>query len=77
MGRYSLVLTAAVLGLTLAGCARIDRAVKGFQAAPGWTMVGESSERMGSDVEYLGASADGLIVVAMPDGTTQIWGAGR
>jgi hypothetical protein len=32
---------------------------------------------MSSDVQYLGASADGAIIVRMSDGTTQIWSTAR
>jgi hypothetical protein len=77
MKRFGLVLVAA--GLTLAGCSQIDGAVKGFQNAPGggWHLAGQGQMAMASDVEYLGASADGLIIVRMSDGSTQIWGNGR
>ena len=67
------VLTLAVAALG-AGCTQVDRAVKGIETGPGgWQRVGERSSDMRSDVEYLGASADGLIIVRMPDGRAQVW----
>jgi hypothetical protein len=64
---------ASVLAAPVA-CTQIDRAVKGFEVGPGgWTRLAESRTDTSSDVQYLGASADGLIIVRMADGTTQIW----
>lgn len=68
-----LALVASVLAAPVA-CTQIDRAVKGFEAGPGgWQRLGERQTDMTSDVEYLGASADGSIIVRMPDGRAQIW----
>jgi hypothetical protein len=56
------------------GCQQVDRAVKGIQAPGGeWQRLGESRYDTRSDVEYLGASADGAIIVRTPDGRAQIW----
>lgn len=69
-----------MLGLTLvvtlfgAGCTQVAPAVKGIETGPGgWQSVGERQSDMRSDVEYLGASADGLIIVRTPDGRAQVW----
>ena len=62
-----------VLILTLASCSQVDRAVKGQQSGPGWQMAGQTRTEMSSDVQYLGASADGLIIVRMPNGQAQVW----
>jgi hypothetical protein len=75
------LVTLAILGAVLAApvaCTQIDRAVKGFQSGPGgWQMAGQARTEMSSDVQYLGASADGAIIVRMSDGTTQIWSTAR
>jgi hypothetical protein len=67
-----LALGATVLAAPLA-CTQIDRAVKGFESSPGWKMAGEARTEMSSDVQYLGASADGMIIVRMSDGRVQGW----
>jgi hypothetical protein len=71
------ILVLALVGMALAApvaCTQIDRAVKGFEVGPGgWTRVSEARTDMTSDVEYLGASADGLIIVRLPDGRVEIW----
>ena len=70
------VLVAAVAAL--GACTTIDRAVSGFETGPdGWSRVSEARTSMSSDVQYLGASAEGHIIVRLADGTTQIWGSGR
>lgn len=73
----SLVALAGIVAV-LGACGTIDRAVRGFEAGPGgWAKVSESQTATSSDVEYLGASADGQIIVRLGDGTTQIWRTGR
>jgi hypothetical protein len=68
----------AVIVATLGACTQIDRAVRGFETGPGgWTKVSETRTAMQSDVTYLGASAEGHIIVRLADGTTQIWAASR
>jgi hypothetical protein len=67
-----LALGATVLAAPVA-CTQIDRAVKGFESSPGWKMAGEGRMDMSSDVQYLGASADGMIIVRMSDGRVQSW----
>jgi hypothetical protein len=67
-----LVLAAALAGTPLA-CTQIGSAVKGFESSPGWKMAGEARTEMSSDVQYLGASADGMIIVRMSDGRVQSW----
>ena len=70
------MLLALVAGLAIApvACTQVDRVVKGFESGPGgWQRVGERQTDMSSDVQYLGASADGLIIVRMPDGRAQVW----
>ena len=68
----------ATIAAVVAGCTQIDRAVRGFETGPGgWSKVSESRTAMDSDLTYLGASADGLIIVQMRDGSTQIWRSGR
>lgn len=67
------VLIAAVAAL--GACTTIDRAVRGFETGPGgWSKVSEARTSMSSDVQYLGASAEGHVIVRLADGTTQIWG---
>ena len=63
----------AAVALTLASCSQVDKVVKGQQNAPGWQMAGQSRTEMSSDVQYLGSSADGLIIVRMPNGQAQVW----
>ena len=59
-------------------CTTIDRAVRGFETGPGgWSKISETQTAMTSDVQYLGASAEGHIIVRLGDGTTQIWKTGR
>ena len=58
--------------LLAAGCTQ-QGVVKGQQSGPGWQMTGSTSTTMTSNVEYLGASADGLIIVRTSDGKAQVW----
>ena len=67
------VAASVVLALTLASCSQAEKVVKGQQNAPGWQMAGQARTEMSSDIQYLGASADGLIVVRMPNGQAQVW----
>ncbi len=70
------LLLALVVGLAIApiACTQIDRAVKGFESGPsGWQRLADRQTEMSSDVQYLGASADGAIIVRMPDGRAQMW----
>jgi hypothetical protein len=72
----AVVLVAAMAAL--GACTTIDRAVSGFETGPGgWSKISEARTSMSSDVQYLGASAEGHIIVRLADGTTQIWGPGR
>lgn len=71
------VLLMAGLALTLGACSQIDRAVRGSEAGPGGWHSTSARTTMTSDVQYLGASADGAIVVRMPDGSAQIWAPNR
>lgn len=80
MRRRAWIVTAALIAMSLSACTQIDRAVKGFEAGPdGWHRAGETSVEpaTSSDVTYLGASADGLIIVRTADGNTEVWGPGR
>ena len=78
MRRIGRLVVLLVVVAALGACTTIDRAVRGFESGPGgWTMAAESRAAMDSDVQYLGASADGLIIVRLADGTTQMWGTGR
>jgi hypothetical protein len=75
MRRIGSLVALALLMAMLGACTTIERAVRGFETGPGgWTMTAESQTAMSSDVQYLGASADGLIIVRLADGRTQIWG---
>lgn len=70
------VLVAAIAAL--GACTTIDRAVSGFETGPGgWSKISEARSSMSSDVQYLGASAEGHIIVRLADGATQIWASGR
>ncbi len=70
------ILAAGVsLALTVGACSQVDRVVKGQQQGPGWQMTGQSRTEMSSDIQYLGASADGLIIVRLPNGQAQVWKA--
>ena len=73
MKRAIFLIFAGVVALAPAACTQIDRAVKGFESSPGWKMAGEGRTDMSSDVQYLGASADGMIIVRMSDGRVQGW----
>lgn len=74
MKRAFLMMLIAGLAIAPVACTQLDRAVKGFESGPaGWQRVGERQTDMSSDVEYLGASADGLIIVRTPDGRAQVW----
>lgn len=73
MKRAVFLILAGVLALAPAACTQIDRAVKGFESGPGWKFAGEGRAEMASDVQYLGASADGMIIVRMSDGRVQSW----
>lgn len=65
---------AATLVLTLGACSQIgsvtgsDRGARRISSAP---------TTMTSDVQYLGASADGMVLVRFPDGTVQGWRPNR
>ena len=63
---------ALATALVLGGCTQ-QGVVKGQQAGPGWQLAGTTSSTMTSNVEYLGASADGLIIVRTSDGKAQVW----
>lgn len=72
------LIAATVLALAVGACSQLDRTVKGFQTGPGgWQMAASSRTEMTSNVEYLGASADGMIIVRMQDGSAQIWRSSR
>ena len=72
--RIIAVALAAVAATTPLACTQIDRAVKGVESGPGgWQRLGQSRAEMTSDVQYIGASADGAIIVRMPDGAIQMW----
>lgn len=74
MKKAVLVGITALMALIPIACTQVDRAVKGFQAPAGeWQRISEARYDGASDVEYLGASADGAIIVRMPDGRAQIW----
>lgn len=75
-----IVIGAVLVGAVgvLGACTTIDRAVRGFETGPGgWSKISEARTGMDSDVQYLGASAEGHVIVRLADGTTQIWGPGR
>ena len=69
----AVVLVAAMAAL--GACTTIDRAVRGFETGPGgWSKTSEARTSLSSDVQYLGASAEGHVIVRLANGTTQIWG---
>lgn len=69
------LLIGLVAGLAISvGCQQVGTTVKGIQAPGGeWQRLGESRYDSRSDVEYLGASADGAIIVRTADGRAHIW----
>ncbi len=69
----AIIATSVALALTLASCSQVDKVVKGQQSGPGWQLSGQTRTDMSSEIQYLGASADGLIVVRMPNGQAQVW----
>ena len=71
--KLRMVTVGVALAVILASCQQVDRVVKGQQQGPGWQMTGQSRTEMSSDVQYLGASADGLIIVRLPNGQAQVW----
>jgi hypothetical protein len=71
--KFGLLTVGAAVALALASCQQVDKVVKGQQSAPGWQMAGQTTTQMSSDIQYLGASADGLIIVRMPNGQAQVW----
>ena len=73
MKRALLLTLAGVVALAPAACTQIGSAVKGFESSPGWQQAGEARMDMSSDVQYLGASADGMIIVRTSDGRVQSW----
>lgn len=76
--RRTLFASLATLALLGGSCTQVQQAVQGSQSGPGgWTMVSQSRTEMTSDVQYLGASADGLLILRMADGSTQIWSTNR
>ena len=78
MRRLTILAIIAATAAAPVACTQIDRAVQGFQSGPGgWTLMGQGHSEMTSDVQYLGASADGMIIVRMADGSTQSWRAAR
>jgi hypothetical protein len=74
--KLKILATGAAVALLLASCQQVDKAVKGVQTPPGWQMTGQSRTDMSSEIQYLGASADGLIIVRMPNGQAQVWKPG-
>ncbi len=57
-----------------AACTLPRGAVRGFQTPGGWTSHNAIVDPgVRSDVMFLGASADGQIVVRLADGTVQMW----
>lgn len=74
MARRTVTLAlAASLALASVGCTQIGSAVKGFESGPGGWQRAQARADMSSDVQYLGASADGAIIVRMPDGSVEMW----
>ncbi len=71
------IVLAAILVLALGACTQVDRAVKGIQTAPGGWVGTNTHTDMTSDVQYLGASMDGIVIVRLANGTTQLWKLGR
>ena len=71
--KLRMIAAGITLALTVASCQQVDKAVKGQQQGPGWQMTGQSRTEMSSDIQYLGASADGLIIVRLPNGQAQVW----
>jgi hypothetical protein len=66
------LLVIAIAASAVLGCAQVG--VRGFESGRGWAEVGQAqSAAQVSAVMYLGASADGKIIVQMPDGTVSIW----
>ena len=63
----------AVAALAVLGCAQVG--VRGFESGRAWAQISQApGAAQDSDVMYLGASADGKIIVQMSDGTVAIWG---
>lgn len=75
MRRMGIALVLVTVMAALGACTTIDQAVRGFETGPGgWSKTSEARTSMSSDVQYLGASAEGHVIVRLADGTTQIWG---
>lgn len=73
------VVAAALTALLLTlGCTASPTAVRGQEsaggAASGWTSTEGGSMVGTSDITYLGASADGKIIVRRADGRVELWG---
>lgn len=75
-GRNILILTAAS-AFALAACSQTSPAVKGFVSGPGAWQSTSAQTTTTSNVQYLGASMDGTIIVRLADGTAQTWSPGR
>jgi hypothetical protein len=72
------IFAAAITAMALTlGCTASPTAVRGFESqrgAGGWTAAESGAAAESSDVLYLGASADGKIIVRRADGRVEIWG---
>ena len=75
MKKRALLITLATgLAVLPLACAQISPVARSLESGPdGWQRVGERQTYPTSEVEYLGASADGMIIVRMPGGGSQIW----
>jgi len=69
------ILLAATLALTVGACSQVGPAVKASEV--GDRRISSAPTIMTSEVQYLGASADGMILVLFPDGTVQGWRPNR
>ena len=67
------ILVTTALAFTLGACSQAVPAVKGLESSGGGRLITTMPSLMTSDVQYFGASADGLIFVRLPDGTVQGW----
>lgn len=71
------ILVATALAFTLGACSQAVSAAKGLESSGGGQLITNGPTLMTSDVQYFGASADGLILLRLPDGTVQGWRPNR
>lgn len=72
-----IILVTTALAFTLGACSQAVPAVKGLESSGGGQLITTGPTLMTSDVQYFGASADGLILLRFPDGSVQGWRPNR